>query len=117
MLVSCAVLPSPDTAFSASFQDWPEWLENGTVDYVVLMNYTKNNQLAKEITRSALAHRGKGRVYIGIGNFLMEKDDPSFFSGKDSFVNSGYPTIQNKLGPSSSLRCQNNLPTLSDNIT
>jgi len=74
MLVSCAVVPSPDTAFSAAFQDWPSWLENGIVDYVVLMNYTKDNQLAKEVTRSALAHRGKGKVYIGIGNFLMKSD-------------------------------------------
>ena len=35
------------------------------------VNYTKDNQLTKEITRSALAHRGRGRVYIGIGNFLI----------------------------------------------
>lgn len=74
MLISCAVISSIETAFSAAFQDWPGWLENGIVDYVILMNYTKNNQLVKEITKSALAHRGKGKVYIGIGNFLMEND-------------------------------------------
>jgi len=90
MLVSCAVIPSPDTAFSASFQDWPEWLENGTVDYVVLMNYTKNNQLTKEITRSALAQRGKGRIYIGIGNFLM-KDDPQTLSEQEKIIKSLNP--------------------------
>ncbi|MCX5692539.1 MAG: family 10 glycosylhydrolase [Candidatus Omnitrophica bacterium] len=90
MLMSCAVLPSPDTAFSASFQDWPGWLENGTVDYVVLMNYTKNNQLAKEITRSALAQRGKGRVYIGIGNFLME-NDPQILSEQEKIIESLNP--------------------------
>ena len=90
MLVSCAVLPSPDTAFSASFQDWPGWLENGIIDYVVLMNYTKNNQLAKEITRSALAHRGRGRVYIGIGNFLMEKD-PQILSEQERLIESLNP--------------------------
>ncbi|MFA5389680.1 MAG: family 10 glycosylhydrolase, partial [Candidatus Omnitrophota bacterium] len=72
MLVSCAVIASPDTAFSAAFQDWPGWLEQGIVDYVVLMNYTKNNRQAKEVTISALAHRGKGKVYIGIANFLMK---------------------------------------------
>ncbi len=90
MLVSCAVLPSADTAFSASFQDWPGWLENGIVDYVVLMNYTKNNQLTKEITRSALAHRGKARVYIGIGNFLM-KDDPQILSEQEKIIESLNP--------------------------
>lgn len=85
MLISCAVLPSQDTAFSAAFQDWPMWLENGVVDYVVLMNYTKNNQLTKEITRSALAQRGMGKVYIGIGNFLM-KDDPATLSKQEKAI-------------------------------
>ena len=89
-LISCAVIPSPDTAFSAAFQDWPWWLENGTVDYVVLMNYTKNNQLAKEITRSSLAQRGKGKVYIGIGNFLM-KNDPQILSEQEKMIESLNP--------------------------
>jgi len=90
MLVSCAVIPSPETAFSAAFQDWPGWLENGIVDYVILMNYTKNNQLAKEITRSALAHRQRGKVYIGIGNFLM-KNEPQVLSEQEKMVESLNP--------------------------
>ncbi|MBU1912166.1 MAG: family 10 glycosylhydrolase [Candidatus Omnitrophica bacterium] len=90
MVISCAVIASTETAFSVAFQDWPGWLENGIVDYVVLMNYTKNNQLAKEITKSALAHRGNGKVYIGIGNFLM-KDDPKLLSEQERIVESLNP--------------------------
>jgi uncharacterized lipoprotein YddW (UPF0748 family) len=90
MIVSCAVLPSADTAFSTSFQDWPGWLENATVDYVVLMNYTKNNQLTKEITRSALAQRGMGKVYIGIGSFLM-KNDPQILSEQEKIIDALNP--------------------------
>jgi len=90
MLVSCAVISSAETAFSVAFQDWPGWLENGIVDYVILMNYTKNNQLAKEITRSALAQRGKGKVYIGIGNFLM-KNDPRILSEQEKIIESLNP--------------------------
>ena len=90
MLVSCAVISSAETAFSVAFQDWPGWLENGIVDYVILMNYTKNNQLAKEITRSALAQRGKGKVYIGIGNFLM-KNDPQILSEQEKIIESLNP--------------------------
>jgi uncharacterized lipoprotein YddW (UPF0748 family) len=90
MLISCSVIPSPETAFSAAFQDWSGWLENGIVDYAVLMNYTKNNQLAKEITRSALAQRGKGKVYIGIGNFLM-KNDPKLLSEQEKIIESLNP--------------------------
>jgi len=89
-LISAAVLPSGDTAYTVAFQDWPGWLENGIVDYVVLMNYTRNNQLAKEITRSAIAHRGKGRVYIGIGNFLME-NAPQILSEQEEIVESLNP--------------------------
>ena len=60
------------------------------MDYVVLMNYTKNSQLAKEITRSALAQRGTGKVYIGIGNFLM-KDDPKLLFEQEKIVESLNP--------------------------
>jgi len=90
MLVSCAVISSPETAFSAAFQDWPKWLEDSIVDYVVIMNYTKNNQLAKENTNSALSQRGKGKVYIGIGNFLME-NDPQLLSEQLRIIESLNP--------------------------
>lgn len=85
LLLSCAVIPSLDTAYIAAFQDWSLWLEDGYVDYVVLMNYTKNNRLTKEIVISALAHRGKGKVFIGIGAFLME-DNPELFSSQYKII-------------------------------
>ena len=71
-LVSAAVIPAGDRAYLSMFQDWPFWLEDGIVDYVVLMNYTLDNQLTKELVRSSLAHRGKGKVFIGIGLYLMK---------------------------------------------
>ncbi len=72
LLLSCAVVPSPERAYSVAFQDWPLWLELGIVDYVVTMNYTVDNRLAMEWAKSALAHKGRGKVYIGIGAFLMK---------------------------------------------
>ena len=72
MLVSCAVIPAFDRAYHSLSQDWPLWLEKGFVDYVVLMNYTLDNQLAKELSQSALALRQKGKVYFGVGLFLMK---------------------------------------------
>ncbi len=78
MLVSCAVIPSAERAYNSMFQDWPLWLEDGSVDYVVLMNYTQDEQLSKEIIRSALGNRQKGRVFVGMGLFLL-KDRPSGF--------------------------------------
>jgi len=77
-LVSTAVVPATDRAYLSMFQDWPFWLEDGIVDYVVLMNYTLDNQLTKELVRSSLAHRGKGKVFIGIGLYLMKDISGAF---------------------------------------
>ncbi|MEE8359588.1 MAG: family 10 glycosylhydrolase [Candidatus Omnitrophota bacterium] len=79
LLLSCAVIPSPERAYSVAFQDWPMWLELGIVDHVVTMNYTIDNRLAVEWAKSALAHKARGKVYIGIGVFLM-KDRKEIFS-------------------------------------
>jgi uncharacterized lipoprotein YddW (UPF0748 family) len=77
-MVSAAVAPSAERAYSSLFQDWPLWLDDGIVDYVVVMNYTLDNQLTKELVRSSLSYGDKGKVFIGIGLFLM-KDSPSVF--------------------------------------
>ncbi|MDD5042122.1 MAG: family 10 glycosylhydrolase [Candidatus Omnitrophica bacterium] len=76
--VSCAVIPFTERAYSNAFQDWSDWLQEGIVDYVVMMSYTRDNQMAKEIVKSGLGQRGKGRVYVGIGLFLM-KGNPDLF--------------------------------------
>jgi uncharacterized lipoprotein YddW (UPF0748 family) len=78
LLVSCAVMPSPDRAYSVAFQDWPLWLDKEIVDYVVLMNYTRDDRLAEATAKSALAHNGKGKIFVGIGAFLL-KNDPEIF--------------------------------------
>ena len=80
LLVSCAVIPLAERAYSNAFQDWSGWLEEGVIDYAVLMAYTKDNQFAKEIVKSALGHRGKGKIYVGIGLFLMKNNPDLFFN-------------------------------------
>jgi uncharacterized lipoprotein YddW (UPF0748 family) len=78
-LISCAVIPSLERAYNTAFQDWALWLDQGTVDYVVLMNYTRDQRLTRETVKSALAHREKGRIFIGIGAYLM-KDNNNLLS-------------------------------------
>ncbi|MCX5698863.1 MAG: family 10 glycosylhydrolase [Candidatus Omnitrophica bacterium] len=78
LAVSCAVIPVIERAYSNAFQDWSSWLEEGIIDYVVLMSYTKDNQFIKEAVKSSMGHRGKGKIYAGIGAFLM-KDNPDLF--------------------------------------
>jgi len=70
-LISCAVIPYLERAYNTAFQDWALWLEQGIVDYVVLMNYTRDQRLTQETVSSALAHRAKGKIFIGIGAYLM----------------------------------------------
>jgi uncharacterized lipoprotein YddW (UPF0748 family) len=81
LLVSAAVIPVIERAYNNAFQDWSAWLEEGVVDYVVLMAYTKDNQFAKEVVKSSFGHRGRGKIYIGLGAYLM-KDNPDLFSNQ-----------------------------------
>jgi len=85
LVVSCAVIPVIERAYSNAFADWSAWLEEGIIDYAVLMSYTKDNQFAKEVVKSSLGHRGKGKIYVGIGAFLM-KDNPDLFFNQFSLV-------------------------------
>lgn len=81
LVVSCAVIPVTERAYSNAFQDWSAWLEEGIIDYAVLMSYSKDNQFVKETIKSSLGHRGKGKVYVGLGAFLM-KDNPDLFANQ-----------------------------------
>jgi len=78
LVVSCAVIPVIERAYSNAFADWSAWLEEGIIDYAVLMSYSKDSQFIKETVKSSLGHRGKGKIYVGIGAFLM-KDNPDLF--------------------------------------
>ncbi|MFH0918555.1 MAG: family 10 glycosylhydrolase [Candidatus Omnitrophota bacterium] len=78
LAVSCAVIPVVERAYSNAFQDWSAWLEEGIIDYAVLMSYSRDNQFVKEVVKSSLGHRGEGKIYVGIGAFLM-KDNPDLF--------------------------------------
>ncbi|MDD5107985.1 MAG: family 10 glycosylhydrolase [Candidatus Omnitrophica bacterium] len=80
LTVSCAVISLAERAYANAFQDWSAWLEEGFIDYAVLMAYTKDNQFAKEIVKSSLGHRGKGKIYVGIGAFLMKNNPDLFFN-------------------------------------
>lgn len=70
--VSCAVVPYSERAYASLFQDWPLWLKEGIVDYVVLMNYSRDNQLTKEVISASLAFKEKGKVFVGLGLFLLK---------------------------------------------
>ena len=82
--LSAAAITAAERAYSSMFQDWPLWLEEGIVDHVVLMNYSKDDHLVKEITRAANAYNAKGKVYIGLGFFLMPDNLDKFYRQYES---------------------------------
>ena len=81
VIVSAAVLPWAERAYLSAFQDWRGWLEGGFLDKAVVMNYTADEHLAAQISRSAIAARRvktpKMRtpgIVIGLGAYLFSKN-------------------------------------------
>ena len=107
--LSAAVLPWADRAYLSAFQNWRGWLQAGLLDKAVLMNYTRNEELALQISRGASAWRlaseenggRKGQVLIGLGAYLFGEDPGPVWrqwrgalrSGVDGVVLFSYDTI------------------------
>jgi len=71
--ISCAVCPSVERAYMITLQDWPKWISENLVDYVVTMNYSDDTRLMTLNARSGLLPELKDKVYIGIGAYLLKK--------------------------------------------
>lgn len=70
-LLSAAVMPDRLRAYQVAFQDWGSWLDTSTIDYVILMNYTRDDRLFKELTMASLTRFKKEQIHVGLGNFLL----------------------------------------------
>ena len=75
LALSAAVIPWADRAYLSAFQDWRGWLDEGLIDFAVVMAYSKDTKLVRQMSRQAVAARGAGRVYIGLGAYML-LDDP-----------------------------------------
>ena len=77
--LSAAVKPDPDEARAGFGQDWPNWLLNRWVDFVVLMDYSKDTETVLKLAQKSVRYRGAGQVYVGLGAWrdsmegIMEK--------------------------------------------
>lgn len=71
--VSCAVQPWLDRAYMVAYQDWAGWMEEGIVDFVVLMNYSVDRKIARYLSQTAISLPYTGCAYIGLGAYLMTK--------------------------------------------
>ncbi len=66
MLLSAAVIPDPADAYARCGQDWPTWVNEGTLDWVAPMCYgTRWSTVDRQVRRSAAAVPGH-IVYAGL---------------------------------------------------
>jgi uncharacterized lipoprotein YddW (UPF0748 family) len=83
--ISCAIVPSIERTYLVNFQDWTKWIRKNYIDWVVVMNYTDDTQLMELNTSSMLLPRFEGKVYMGVGAFLL-KDKPRAFKEQLDFL-------------------------------
>jgi len=70
LLFSAAVKPDPDVARNRYFQDWPAWLKNNDMDFVIPMNYAVPD---RDFKRSMAEMKKEGidldRIFMGIATY------------------------------------------------
>lgn len=67
MPLSVAVFGSLPTAQGEIFQDWPSWIEQDLVDFVVPMCYSESSEEMASYAQVDLESAPKNRVVIGLG--------------------------------------------------
>lgn len=72
--VSAAVKSDVEDAFYLYGQDWPGWLRDGTVDFVVMMSYCSRNEKFGETLEISLRNVDRRRVVAGVGMFLLSPE-------------------------------------------
>ncbi|MFQ5952893.1 MAG: glycoside hydrolase family 10 protein [Candidatus Omnitrophota bacterium] len=70
--ISCTIVPSIERTYLVNFQDWTRWLREKYIDWAVVMNYTDDTNMMKLNSRAMLLPQFEGKVYIGIGAFLVK---------------------------------------------
>ena len=88
--ISCAIAPSIERTYLVTFQDWTKWLDEGSVDYVVAMNYTDDERLLDLNTGAILIPGYREKIYIGVGAYLL-KEDAEKVERQISAVNAASP--------------------------
>lgn len=83
--ISCAVIPAFERGYASASQDWPRWVEENIVDFVVVMDYSLDSRLAALAAKSAIGLAGdSSKVYIGLGAYLMQKNPKALERQVDS---------------------------------
>jgi uncharacterized lipoprotein YddW (UPF0748 family) len=72
--LSAAVISYLDRAYLSLAQDWRRWLEEGLVDFVVPMVYSKDDRLLRYQVEAFARGSQSQRIWAGVGVWLFEHD-------------------------------------------
>ena len=72
VMLTAAVFPDIADAQQKRFQDWPAWLARGEIDAACPMIYTTDAAKFEEQAKAAVAARGAGRIWAGMGAWKLE---------------------------------------------
>ena len=71
--LSCAAIAAFDRAYASACQDWGLWVREGSLDFIVLMNYTLDTRFLEAASRAAFGIAGDPqKVSIGLAAYLMK---------------------------------------------
>lgn len=75
VMLSAAVKPDPEEARKYFFQDWQYWLRQDWLDFVVLMNYSRDTEQFERILKKADPTIKKDKIWVGIGVYNQNPYD------------------------------------------
>lgn len=75
LMLSAAVKPDPEEARRYFFQDWQQWLKQDGLDFVVLMNYSRDSDQFEKILKKNNASPLKEKTWVGIGVYNQNQYD------------------------------------------
>jgi len=64
--ITAAVFPDPDNALERYLQNWSQWLEEGALDKVYLMAYTKSNEKLEENLTFLENYNLSDKIVVGL---------------------------------------------------
>lgn len=75
---SAAVKPNPEIARTRFFQDWPSWLRNGSMDFVIPMNYAAaENDFKRSMTMMKRENLNTEQIFMGIATYNQNSSTSS----------------------------------------
>ncbi|MEZ4330569.1 MAG: family 10 glycosylhydrolase [Myxococcota bacterium] len=74
LMLSAAVIPYVERCYLSLAQDWPRWLETGSIDRAIPMVYTLDDQLLRYQLEGYTGLAGADRIWPGLGVWLFESN-------------------------------------------